>query len=111
MTRGIPDHQDQPHGVYTIHAETTGEVLYVGMSRDPDYRIYMHHLEHSHWTHEPYVIEVAWCVDRAEARAVERAQILALNPRDNKQHRPTGRPNSTCLTGLAEFHPATTSNP
>lgn len=89
MSRGIPLHQEQPHAVYIIRSETGG-VLYVGMSSNPDERIYNHHVEHSHWTHEPYIVEVEWCADRAEARARERVLIGELNPRDNKQHRRVG---------------------
>ena len=88
--RGVPDRQDEAHEVYVITSPDTGQCLYVGMSRDAGDRIYIHHLNHSHWTHEPYAVEIIPAADRAAARVIERDLIESMNPRDNKQHRPIG---------------------
>lgn len=75
---------------YIVRHANTRECLYVGLSNEPEHRIYIHHLAHSHWTHEPYDVTVCWHSDREQARAAERRLIEALRPRDNKQHRVVG---------------------
>jgi len=81
---------DGPCAVYFIKHRDTDEMLYIGISNDPNGRIAIHHYNHAHWTHEPYEVAVEWYDNRADARAAEAFAIDLHAPRDNKQHRPTG---------------------
>lgn len=92
--------RDDGRGVatYIVRHVETRECLYVGLSNEPEHRVYIHHLTHSHWTHEPYEVAVCWHADREQARAAERRLIQALRPRDNKQHRAVGPTGAQPLT-------------
>lgn len=82
---------DREHTVYVVSTPDASEVLYVGMTSQVDNRLIAHRHALSPWSVEPHVVDLWPVPNRTEARALERVLIEALHPRDNKQHRPTGR--------------------
>lgn len=83
---GLPDADDHvSHVVYRCF-DRDGQLLYIGCTRDLEYRMTLHH---------PLVlrnldlVETEDFPNRLEARAAERAAITAEAPLLNKQHNPT----------------------
>jgi hypothetical protein len=65
--------------------DSTGTLLYVGISGSPEKR-WVHHSENKAWWPEVARVEVAWHDSRAEALWHESEAIRAEKPRHNIQH-------------------------
>lgn len=69
--------------VYRLFEES-GRLLYVGISKDPLVR-WQEHIGSRDWWPRVAEYEIAWCPNRAEARAVERAVIAGEQPAYNSR--------------------------
>lgn len=89
--------RDVPTAVYRLY-DTTGALLYVGASINPQGRLNYHQFR-SYW---PSVvrIELTWYPNRAEARAAETAAIIAEDPRLNNLFSP--RPGTAALLARSD---------
>lgn len=75
-----------PCGLYRIYDEA-GELIYVGVSHEPEYRVGWHE-GGKQWGHEVARYEVDWHPDRAAALKAEAKTVKAERPRHNVVHTP-----------------------
>ncbi|MBB4893527.1 excinuclease UvrABC nuclease subunit [Streptomyces olivoverticillatus] len=80
------DKKASESAVYRLF-DSTGQVLYIGMSRNPMARWGIHAEQHSWWPRVA-TYELAWYPTRQEAEAAEKAAIKAESPTCNVAHTP-----------------------
>lgn len=80
------------HALYRFY-DRAGELLYVGITRDPGAR-WSRHAADKPWWHQVQRIAIEPMPDRAIALAAERDAIKAENPRYNIVHRPKETPHA-----------------
>lgn len=78
-----------PSAVYRIY-NTAGDLIYVGMSYDPDVRVRVQRREKV-WGHEISRHEVDWHPNRAASQRAEEQLIKERQPRYNVTHTPEHR--------------------
>lgn len=86
----------QTHALYRFH-DTTGTLLYIGITADPGSR-WQSHAREKPWWHEVRGISLETYPDRATVLAAEARAIAIENPRHNQQRpslAPKGAPQRT----------------
>ncbi|NEB92406.1 GIY-YIG nuclease family protein [Streptomyces bauhiniae] len=95
----MPTIETQPTAVYRLYGRE-GQLLYVGMTNNPDVRFDCHALT-KRWWHLVVKRDVQWHPDRATARQCEADAIKAESPVHNAMHAAAG-PHDTPLRGARQ---------
>lgn len=87
----------KPHALYRFYSDQ-GQLLYVGITKDPAKRIEQHG-DQKDWWSQVSGMTIEWYPDRATVLAAERRAIRVEHPAHNIQHTPRARPGVTSQAG------------